>query len=184
MGRVFFEEFGHKFEPDVLIISFNNDNMPERETDQSRIPRGITRQIKKLMYKSAIYLGLRKEIVNRQVSSNPSLAIIRPGEKTINRVPITEYKDNIRYFKDYADRHGAGMIVLQMPKVHIAPDYFKALEEAAKENKCFYIDILTQWKGLPPSEMFCPDELHPTAKGHKEIARALTDLFSGEKLVK
>ncbi|MCE1249010.1 MAG: GDSL-type esterase/lipase family protein [Firmicutes bacterium] len=184
LGRAFFEDTGYKFEPDIILISYNNDHGRERETDNSRIPRGIIRPIKKALYKSAIYLGLRKELVNMQVRRNPALAVMQPGEKFINRVPVSEYKDNIRYFKEYADKTGAKVILLEMPKSAYISDYYKALSEAAAENKCMYIDFMKDFEQLPTSEYIFEDGIHPTAKGHKRIADSLVELFNREKLIK
>ncbi|MCE1245649.1 MAG: GDSL-type esterase/lipase family protein [Firmicutes bacterium] len=183
-GKLFFDEMGYKFEPDVVILSFNNDSNPERQTDSSRIPEGMLRSVRKILYQSLIFLELRKDYVNFQVARHPEIAVLNPGEKMTNRVPVGEFKQNIEAIKSKADKTGAKVITIQMPRVHPVPEYTEALRVVSEKTGCLYIDILSQWQNLPQKELFNPDELHPTAAGHKKIAESLFELFEREKLVR
>lgn len=185
IARAFLEDYGWKFEPDALIVSFNNDHMLERKTDRERITPPLLRPFYKVLYNSNIYLELRKLIVNEKVRRNPSLVIIKRGEKgkPIHRVPLDEYEDNIKYFSDFIKKRGGRAVVIQMPKKQYHPDYPEALEKAARENGCVYVDAASVFDKLPKDEMFI-DYIHPTVEGHKIIGDMLFDAFEKEKMPK
>jgi len=184
MGRVFLEDYGRKFEPDVLIISYNNDHMLEKKTDKQKITTPALRPFYRILYKSLIYLQLRKMIVNEMVRRNPSLVIINPDEsaKYVSRVPLDEYRDNIKYFSEFTKKRGGKTVVIQMPKKFKVPEYQKSLEESSIKNNCHYLDAAKEFDGMPRDEMFA-DIIHPSKKGHEKIADLLFELFVNDRII-
>ncbi|MEZ5331995.1 MAG: GDSL-type esterase/lipase family protein [Thermoanaerobaculia bacterium] len=163
------------WQPDWVFISFgSNDAHPSRITDAHY-----------LEYTSAgtgpLERWLQPFALGRLV-----LGALRSGshvpEETTHRVPLEEYRENMRTMVEMA--RGAGARVLLLTRPYIGPiaewdswkryahDYNAATVELAEQLDTPLVDLYSEFKGR--DELFA-DESHFTAEGHTLAAEAIVD---------
>lgn len=184
--RNFFLEKGVKFEPDVIIISHNNDPDIDLDADKNRANPRSLQPVMKLLYKSNIYMAARREILNRRYARTPGIYGEIPEEKGVNRVSPDDLKTNLDTIMSEADRRGMKILTISMPRNEIfdreegeADDlddelikYRDIMKEVTLNHKGVFVDILNKWKEFPSAYLFI-DTMHPTAEGHRKIAEEL-----------
>jgi len=183
----FMRERGWKFSPDLIIISFNDDPQMEWKQDVQRIPPKIIFPLYRLLYKSNIYLTLKKMILNASIRKDGRFARA-PGrnDKQTNRVTGPQLKQNLAYILDGAKKRGAKAIIISMPLQTSAgitiEEYREIMKESALSRGNQFLDLLYEWKKYPQEEVFF-DVMHPTAKGHQIIGRELFKIVVENGLV-
>lgn len=184
----FMEEKGWKFSPDLLIIAFNDDPQAEWIRDSQRVPPKNIQPLFKILYKSMIYLQLRKITLNRQITKYPDLIKQPPAISGVgqNRVPMDELKQYISAIITEGKKRGVKVIVLSMPQQvfedKMLAQYRKKMQEAATENGAEFLDLFHQWQEGKTDGLFF-DVMHPTPQGHERIAESLTELITGKNLI-
>ena len=182
----FMEERGWEFSPDVLIVAFNDDPQAEWIRDSQRVPPKHILPVFKVLYKSMIYLQLRKIMLNRQIAKYPDLIKQPPPVSGVgqNRVSREELKKNLANIIGEAKKRGVKVIVVSMPQ-QIFEDkmlsrYRKAMKEAADEGGAKFLDLFHQWEEQKTDGLFF-DVMHPTPEGHKKIGESLSELIEVKK---
>lgn len=191
--RNFFLEKGVKFEPDAIIISHNNDPDIDLDADKNRVAPQSLQPLMKLLYKSNVYMAVRREILNRKYGKTPEIFGEIPEEKGVNRVSADDLSKNLQAIMDEADKRGIKILTISMPRNEKIdreegePDdlddelvqYRGIMKEVTEKHKGIFTDILKEWKNLPPDRLFI-DSMHPTAEGHRKIAGELFRVIVGE----
>ena len=200
----FFREKGIEFNPDLIIISHNNDPDFDLDEDKNRVPPKFLQPIMKILYKSKIYMAIRREILNRKYQKTPEIyGKIKPSQG-VSRVSPGDLRKNLQAIMDIAKKIDSKILVISMPRnekfdliqdeepvdddedgIPIVYDgndepsdfdelslYRGIMKEVTEKNGGIFVDILNEWKDLPPDPLFI-DSMHPTVKGHKKIGDRL-----------
>lgn len=162
--------------PDWVLISFgSNDAHPSPITDA-----------RYLQYATAgtaeLERWLRPFALGRLVLGALRSATHAPAAETTHRVPLDEYRENLRTMVSMARESGARPILLTRPYVgpiaewdswkRYAHSYNAATVELADALEAPLVDLYSEFKGC--DEMFA-DESHFTASGHREAAELVLD---------
>ena len=178
-ARVFMEEKGWKYSPDIIIIAFNDDSQLEWKEDVERAPSPMILPLMKVLYGSHIYLSAKKLVINSRIKGDVSKLVRPPLKIAKNRVPLEQFRNNFDYIIDGAMDRGAKVIAVSMP-VQQSADYFhnyRVTQKKAVEEEDFpSIDFIEDFKKYPESEVFI-DLMHPTVKGHRIIGEKLYELI-------
>jgi lysophospholipase L1-like esterase len=104
------------------------------------------------------------------------------GKPERARVPLPEFRANVRAMLAAARGAGAAAIVLVPPwsaslleSFPFLGDYRAALEELAREAGAPAVALQPLFAARPEEEVYFPDRLHPNAAGHALVAGALRD---------
>ena len=184
-GATFMKERGWKYSPDLIIISFNDDPQIEWKQDVERVPSAAVLPVFRILYKSNIYLALKKHMLNERMKKDHSFAI-QPGRiQEKNRVSPNQLKTNMAYMLDGAKKRNAQAIVISMP-LQSAPydirSYREIMKESAISRGYYFLDLLDNWQKYPAHEVFL-DIMHPTVKGHKIIAEDLFKIIEDNGII-
>ena len=179
-ARIFMEERGWKFSPDIIIIAFNDDGQQEWKQDVERAPHPLLVPIFRVLYKSNIYLSLKKIMLNSQIKRNAAF-VKWPGHMQGKiRVPAKQLRYNIDTIMGEAKKRGSKVIVVSMPLQNRGGMRHRhEMKEGAEKAGYPFLDFLKGFKNYPAEEVF-QDVMHPTAKGHKIIAEELYKIIINE----
>ncbi len=113
------------------------------------------------------------------------------GPNTMGRIPLKNYKKNIKYFIREVRKQG-GKVILLTPNPQTSTyeefrrenvrKYAEAIREIAKCKKTYLIDswkLFYDWgKGRPDNiDSLFQDKLHPNDGGHELIAEAIVEII-------
>lgn len=186
-AATFMKERGWKFSPDLIIISFNDDPQMEWKQDVQRAPPAILTPIFKLLYKSNIYLTLKKIILNARVKVNPKFAMSPDRANEISRVTADQLRKNLKYILEEAKKRGTQVIIISMPLQSYGDgetikSYRRVMKKSAQDRGFLFLDLLNGWKDHSHEEVLI-DVMHPNKKGHELIARDLFELIVEKGLI-
>lgn len=180
-AKTFMKEKGWKFSPDIIIIAFNDDGQPEWKEDVERAPSpGIT-PLLRILYKSNIYLSLKKIVINSQVKRNPSFTFWPKEREGKTRVTPRQLRKNIDEILTEAKKRGSQVIIVSMPlQFPGGLQHREQMKQAAENTSFVYLDFLRGFMPYPQEQVF-QDVMHPTPKGQKIIAENLFKIIVDEK---
>ncbi len=184
-GITFMKERGWNYSPDLIIVSFNDDPQLEWKEDLERVPTRAILPIFRVLYKSNIYLSIKKHLLNSRLEKDPSFARQPMNNQMKNRVPPEQMKANLEYLMDEAKKRNTQIIVISMPLQSSSPGieiYRKVMEELSKDRGYPFLDLLHTWQKYPPHEVFL-DVMHPSVKGHKVIAEDLFKIIEDNNII-
>jgi len=192
----FFREKGVKYSPDAIIISHNNDPDFDWDEDRNRTPPRYILPLMKILYRSNIYMCLRREILNSKYKKKPQLYKSVPEDRGVHRVSPGDFRKNLSSIMDIANQRGMKILVISMPRRPENPDdadndilddnkdpdveekdtelyqYRSIMKEVTLEKGGIFLDLLGKWRDLDPDPLFL-DDMHPTIDGHEKIADEL-----------
>ncbi len=157
----------------------------------------------------------RKRFETDVLAVRPTLVIIQFGindsafdvwknpPATTPRVPVEEYRKNLRHFVEASRETGAAVILMtpnplrwtpamkkrygKPPYDPSRPDgfnltlvaYVDAMRALAKEMNVPLLDVARVYAALPPESVdaLLPDGMHPSQRGHDLVAQLLTDVI-------
>ncbi|HXE71429.1 MAG TPA: SGNH/GDSL hydrolase family protein [Candidatus Nitrosotenuis sp.] len=199
-------------DPDLFILSFNNDPNANPVADSAALPESPLWLLQSLLYQSEIYMLARRHLVNAVHGPAPA------GGAATPRVGEEELRRCYGSFLAFTARKGWPSIVLLMPREDVLgarshpfpsdqaarafvlhqglplnlnvyePDlrrFHAVLGEVVREHRAILVDAYSAWKreGKRGPEYFHPDRLHLTALGHQEIYRMLMAAFHQHHLL-
>jgi lysophospholipase L1-like esterase len=161
-----------QWEPDWVLISFgSNDAHPSPVTDADYLARAGAGS-------GGLERWLRPSALGRLVLGALRTTAAGPPSENTHRVPLAQYRDNMRAMVATARDAGARVVLLTRPYVgpiaewdswkRYAHAYNAATVELAAELEAPIVDLYGEFKGR--DELFA-DESHFTAVGHGEAAR-------------
>ena len=121
----FFREKGQRFNPDAIIISHNNDPDMDLDEDKNRVPPKYLQPLMKILYRSNIYMAIRREILNREYKNTPEIYKKISDGQGSRRVSPDDFGDNLQKIMDLAKKKGIKVIVVSMPRndwIHLKQD--------------------------------------------------------------
>lgn len=174
--------------PDYIIISLNNDPTYDSQQDKSRLPPPSLVPLLNVLYKSNIYLLLRKSKLNRDYRLFDHDDDFKKAHNTQRVHP----EDVDRYYGDLikeAQKRGIKILIMAMPTLYHDErsrqadyDYKKHLGVIAEKWDVFFLDLFSPWQKEDNAHLFI-DYLHTTEEGHKKIAEDLVK-FIKENIIK
>lgn len=175
---------GLRYQPDALILGFNNEPTVNPLRDRDRIPSGpLRRGLQQLLYRSHAYLLLRKVLFMARVDETRRALVeeeARPRDVQTRRVPVDDYVENMRDILSIAAEHHMRCMVLRMPRLPSshAEDpmevWFQASAGLVRERGALVVDLFHDWKARKADHLFLPaDAVHPNAEGHRQMAVTL-----------
>jgi len=200
-GLLIIKESILKFNPDIIIVSYNNDPAKEykQEKDRAFIHNKFEYHLFKLLYKSDYFLLAQKVILDWKIKLPP----VKSKPVLISRVSLEDYKKNIQEIVNLGEQHNFKPIFLRMPynykalqdfpelnDLFIDQKYPSLLIDFCKKNKINFIDFDILWGGKNKNELlfvFVDNafaHFHPSKKGHLKMAETLyykiTELLKNE----
>jgi lysophospholipase L1-like esterase len=171
-----------KYRPDVVIFGYIvQDSRRVAYTDRSQAMLSQDADFLKqnLLYRSHLYLGLRRFIDARRVEAKEQ------GDTP--RVPTDEYVENIRAFKARAEEIGAKLVLFGFPleREGYTGDHRAVLHAAAEVLPAPLWDPQPEFERYSANEtLFFPqDRGHANAAGLDRIAQGMAQFLVAEKLV-
>jgi len=172
----FFREKGIKFDPDLIIISHNNDPDRDWDEDKNRASPAWLQPVLRILYRSNIYMTARREILNRKYGKTPDLYNVIPEGKGVHRVSADDFEKNLQGVFDLAKRGGTKVLVISMPRMEDDDSnlllYRGIMKDITQKNGGVFLDLLQNWQE-PDSEHLFIDDMHPNAEGHSRISREI-----------
>jgi len=179
-AREFMKERGWEFQPDFLIVSFNNDCFMEVEEDSKRIAFSASKHFSKYLYKINLFIFLKD--LSGKGRINPDDDIITSAIDGKPRVSKKELEEVYEYFMLEAKKRDIGLMVISMPVKGPLKDYpglqeyRKIMKNMALSSGFSHLDLFSLWQGEEYENLLL-DTMHPTAAGHKKIAREIFDIL-------
>lgn len=169
----FFREKGIKFNPDLLIIAHNNDPNPDWDEDKNRAAPENLRPLMENLYRSNVYMTIRRFILNRKYGKNPETFKPAPVDMGKRRVSKDDFRANLKGLFDLAGSRGIKVMVISMPIMEDEDPatlrYREIMEKTARDNNGLFLDLFHKWQDDEHEKLFM-DDVHPNAGGHKKIA--------------
>jgi len=182
-----FQGKGAGLNPDMVIVAHNNDPDLDWEMDKNRASRGVIAELKRVLYKSDLYMLLRKIILNTRLKKRQFLYNRPPEGKGIHRVSPEDLKSNLETIASICQKKRAHLVIISMPRMEDEDDKIKLyrgiMKKSAKNARGTFIDLFKKW-GREDCEGLFIDDMHPNAAGHKKIAREVAEtiiIYVGEK---
>jgi len=194
-GRKLYDMEHYKYSPDCIILSYNNDTTIKVMRDEDRLPPRSLQPLLSILYRSNLFLLLRKRILLHWMEREKSIFIKAAQNPKLNcwRVP----KDDIRkhYFhliQDVKSRGGSAIIIAMplsgnaMLEDDNSMEYKAIIRKITQSTDSIFLDADAEFRSDPDNEScFIPgDIVHPNEKGHGRIAKILFNVIVRENIVK
>lgn len=187
-GKYLLRELGPKLKPDIMISGYFHSDMVlsyQEDKNVNTNPEPI-RYLQLLLFKSNLYLLLRKEIGLGKIAHQEAMArqdrmkgYVFPDKVLYHRVTVDDYRNNLKEITDISRNLGARAVFLNMPSAWpadistpVAGLYRAALKDAAKEAGAPIVDLDAAFFQYKPMSVRA-DVIHPNAEGHKVMAREI-----------
>jgi lysophospholipase L1-like esterase len=184
-----FLQESEEFEPDLILVSFGWNDVPEAVDLPDSSYRPTSKQMVDLLhflFRYRLYLVIENLAVSQRVAGGAK------GEQP--RVSIDEYLGNMQSFEEEAHRVGAEAVFLTRPHRLPEPDlvespnwrsgvplYNEALREYAQRNGRHLVDVQSYFE--KKGQAMFGDETHFTREGRDEMARLLVDFLHENRLL-
>lgn len=183
-GKYFFRELIPAVKPDIVVIGyFHSDVKKERQEDLGIIHQNALTGLRRVLFKSTLYLTLRKEIGLAKFYLWGRKERRQGSSSACNRVSTTDYGENLRDIIELSRKNGAKTLLIRMqhpanvypssPWWQDAEKYLQVHEEVATETESPIVDIWNLFSMYPPGEVYTNDLLHPSSYGHYIIAQEI-----------
>jgi lysophospholipase L1-like esterase len=186
-GRWLWEETLHRYAPDVVLIGYVvQDARKAAYTDKSQAVLQQDHRFMKdnLLYRSRLYLGLRDLLGSVQVRAKE-----RPedGSGGVDRVPPSDYADNLRHLVDKVRQSGAMPVLFGYPleREGYTSRHRLILQAAASELHVSHLDLQDRMDTASRAEVlyFEQDRGHANAAGNARIAQWVFEFLQKQSLL-
>lgn len=193
-----------RFNPDMLIVSYNNDPGLEYAEEKERAFKNpFMERLNIALYHSDYYLLFQRATMDLKIFL---LTKFKKGYSPsfVRRISLDDYRNNIREFIKIAEEYNMYILFIKMPVNFDAfkeqPDlkkffyderYRDALTEICAENHQMLIDVNNNWADRSKRDLFeiihydgkeSRAHFHPSAKGHEDIAGQIYNAISLRKI--
>lgn len=189
--RVLYDLKLRQFSPDCIIIAFNNDPIGDEMTDRERMPPKSLAPVFHLLYKSDLFLLLRKHVLTMK-EKNLHREGKGPSGESKWRVPEEDVRKHYSYLIRDVKKSGGRGIIISMPQIRETygewsdiVKYRKIIEDIAQKTNSLFLDIFHKWQDSPDQnkKFFIEDNVHPNTQGHREIGEDLFEMIIRSGLV-
>lgn len=196
---------GAALQPDIVILGFNNDSTFDYCTDRQRQLNPRMAGVSELLYRSELYLLLKKVLGNSRITWSSRGETPAPPPQAdrslVRRVPRTEFNALLSDLAQWCREHQARLILVNNPidlaeYYRIDPSkpsesvrvgsidftYREDLKRFAREQALPLLNAHDIWAQHNYHSFFLPgDYSHPNARGQRWLADALAELIIGER---
>ncbi|MCD4783697.1 MAG: SGNH/GDSL hydrolase family protein [Candidatus Eremiobacteraeota bacterium] len=201
-GRNLYELELKQTSPDGLIISFNNDINFCVIKDEEGTPTKLLRPIFMLLYKSDLFLLMKKLMLSNreQKDLDECRHRYKKGENKNKidagwRVPEKDIRRHYSYLINDMKKRGKQTIIISMPQLKHELDYTKEvlgyreiIKNIADKNGALFVDVFNEWRDDPEiNKLFVDphnDKIHPDYNGHEKIAEQLYEKIQKRRIIK
>ncbi|MCD4782224.1 MAG: SGNH/GDSL hydrolase family protein [Candidatus Eremiobacteraeota bacterium] len=179
-----------KFKPDCLILATINDHATDYAGDKKRGPSEILMPLFNLLYRSKIYMVLRKNIFNWSFNRK-----LRDHKKTATKPRPTSHRVNINDSKKFQEEMinrikswGGSAIIISQPvrdsflEGDTARKYRNVMREVCQSTGSLFVDINSQWTRQYSEGLFY-DCVHPNREGHRKEAEILYEMIISNDVI-
>ncbi len=201
-ARVFLDEIGLDYEPDMVIAGFNNDPGPDYLGDAQRLTPEPVRTLNGWLWRSEVYLLAREAVLAtarrlsptasqqysaRQAGQEPTYGKLAQQESAVlvPRVPMESFLANLEAMEDLGQERGFDFVWVNMPINRSLPDlldryvnpaYRDAAARLAEERGIPVVDADASFRSRRPGALHLRGHVfHPSAEGHAALARQVAD---------
>jgi len=178
-GLLFFKNIGLLYNPDCVIVGLGFHDAGRSYTPDKEITsdKPWVKKIRSLLYRSQIYLLIRKKILQRRAIARDMTKNNRP---IFRRVSKEDYRENLKTFKDIGKENNLLVIYLTVPQV--SPDgtahvnYVDVMRKAANDFNVVLIDAVKSMSKIPlekQKKYFVEDRVHFNRKGNEFMAEEI-----------
>jgi len=177
-GNIFLKQRGIDYKPDLIIVKnlLNNYALPLFMNMDSPNSPGVIQKIKHLLWKSSLYLYIRRIIYKYNFSRNPG---------RIEKISDDEEREYtfslLREIDKYCKKRNIEVVYLNVDFKGNERNSDSRLRKFALLNDKLLVDIELNPREDPQQIIDDPD--HPGANNHKIIAGKLETLIVKEKLI-
>ncbi len=209
-ARVFMDELGLAYEPDVVIAGFNNDPGPDYLGDAARLTPEPLRTLNGILWRSEVYLLAREAVLAsvrrlqptsyqhytaRQAGNAPEYGkLAEPEAETlVPRVPMASFLDNLRALHALGEEQGFRFVWIDMPinrsqpqlvERYVDPAYREAADALASELGFPVVRADDAFRRHPPGRLHLPQHVfHPDPRGHRLLAELVAHTISAEGVI-
>ena len=195
-----FKNVGLKYEPDIVTVALGyQDKERAWAPDKDHMSDSYTLSVVRgLLYKSNLFLVLRKNLLNLVKYKRNEL----DASRQVNRVSLEDFQENMSGIIELARAADCFVVFIEMPhnpydkkntSIH-TPEFRKALMTTAKKHRgsgdVHYLDLFDFFLRDRPAadsrmksrEIFA-DDCHMRAEGHEAVAGHLADFFERNFLI-
>jgi lysophospholipase L1-like esterase len=166
------EELFAASSPDgILQVWYINDAEP---TPQHREPPWYAR------FHLSIFAWSKVDLVQRRLGTRPTYADYYRGLYASDAPGFGSFRDALARTGAWARARGVPWVFVVLPEFHEFPgpfaEVFTQVRSAATEAGATVVDVTGSFDGVDPSTIWVArNDVHPNARGHALIARAIRD---------
>lgn len=187
-GRYIFEKRGKKYKPDIIIIAYNNDPRNDILSEKKRPGPAFLLPLKILLYKSEIYLLLKKHLVKQYIIKNRDY-LSNQDNMTIPRVSRDEFTDNIEAVIKAGKSQQAHTLIIALPHNPVMEpqsddkvEYRDMMKEIPAKNGEYFFNLYEEFRQIPDSEKYFVDIHHLNTEGSRTAAELIYKYLQTNKL--
>jgi len=204
-GLIILKQMVLKFNPDIIIVAYNNDPGLEYVEEKTRAFRNpFIERLNIILYRSDYYL-----LFQRVATDFKLFLLTRPKKKyfpsLVCRVSLKDYKENIKEFMRIAKEYNIQILFIKMPvnlhtfeifpyikELFYDESYRDALTEICQETNHILVDVDSNWHRKQGQGLFVEfhhegkvteAHFHPSPKGHRKIAEQICDVIAKKRLI-
>jgi ABC-type nitrate/sulfonate/bicarbonate transport system substrate-binding protein len=201
-ARVFLDEIGLAYQPDMVIAGFNNDPGPDYLGDAERLTPEPVRTINGVLWRSELYLLAREAVLAtarrlrptayqdysaREAGKEPEYGKLAEPEASVlvPRVPMGDFLANLRALEAQGRGSGFDFVWVDMPinrslpdlmERYVNQDYRDAVSALSLELGFPVVEVDRAFRDHPPGALHLRGHVfHPSPRGHATVARLVAD---------
>jgi lysophospholipase L1-like esterase len=201
---------GSKFDPDLLVIFLGNWNdfhpvyrypdITEKEYFKDRVARGVgaedyMRPWYTILKLGQVFLKIWDGFIQRSESGKDKIRFtngyyVEDKPEFVRRVPISEFEDNLKFFKNEAENRNIPAIFIvselkpdrakEKPICNLYRDKVKNIQPA---DKIKLLDLDALFQNHNPDEIWQDDGFHFKPNGNQMIAGGLASILEASRLI-
>jgi hypothetical protein len=204
-GLILLKEKLLKFDPDMLIVAYNNDPGLEYIQEKERAFKSpFVRELNKILYQSDYYLLFQRTAADFKLFLLTMLKK-RDEPKLVRRVSLEDYSENIREFGRISNERDIRILFVKMPvnleafetfpflkELFFDEQYRSTLTDICSRYNYLLVDVGGSWPMKKGQGLFEIVEhngrmgeahFHPSAQGHRRLAEQLYEAIARGGLI-
>ena len=129
------------------------------------------------------------------IAKQPHLVVVMFGMNDVTRVPLAEYRENLRLIVTRCEDSGAAVVLCTPNSVYENPArpndrlamFSGAVRQLADELNLHLVDCFTAWQQMRDDDpagwmLMMSDTIHPNMNGHRVFAELMTQQICGKQV--
>ncbi len=209
-ARVFLDEIGLAYQPDVVVAGFNNDSGPDYLGDEQRLVSEPMRTLNGILWRSEVYLLVREAVLAtarrlqptahqhysaREAGQGPEYGKLDEEDSAdlVPRVSQQTFLDNLRALHELGEQRGFRFVWIDMPvnrsqpdlvERYVDPEYRAAAAELGEEVGFPVVQADRAFQAHPPGRLHLPRHVfHPDPRGHQLMAELVAHTLEAHGVI-